>query len=519
MHTIVDALTRRAAQTSPWKVALVDGPHRLTYAELAGRCRDHAAVLAGAGVRRGDRVAIFLRRSMDAAAALLAAWWVGAVAVVIHEGLREAQVSHILRHSDAACLVTDGTQLRRVPQLHADHCRVIDIDRLEPPRGRPPAAPLIGADLALLIYTSGSTGLPKGVMISHDNLLWGARIVSGYLGVGDRDVLLSVLPFSFDYGLNQLLTAIWAGATLVIQRSLFPPDICATIAREGITGLAGVPTLWQQLTARHSPFLAMTFPRLRYITNTGGRLPEPVVRAIRASHPEVQIFLMYGLTEAFRATFLSPEEVDRRPSSIGKAIPNAEILLLREDGTPCGPGEVGELVQRGATVAMGYWRDLEATARVFRPHPFEPFASAGERVVYSGDLVRMDDAGFLYYVGRRDQQIKSRGIRVSPEEIETAVLASGLVASAVAFAGRAGGEGDDEIVLAVVPADPAAFTEHALASFCKAVLPEHMRPREIRRMADLPLTPSGKPDRIRIRALHAEREDRAEHAAPAPGAS
>lgn len=506
MYTVRDALTLRA-QASATKVAVVDGTRRLTYAQLDARSRCCAALLERAGVRRGDRVAIFLRRSTEAVTALFGAWYAGGIAVILHEALRAAQVHHILQHSDAACLVTDRAQRRAAPERRPGDVRVIQIDEVADAEAAPPAAPIIGADLALLIYTSGSTGLPKGVMVSHDNLLSGTHIVSEYLQLSERDVIVSLLPFSFDYGLNQLLTALWAGGTFVIQRSLFPPDICATLARERVTGLAGVPTLWLQLTGRQSPFPKMAFPNLRYVTNTGGRLPEHVVRAIRAAHPDVQIYLMYGLTEAFRATYLPPSEVDRRPSSIGKAIPNVEVFVLREDGTPCAPGEVGELVQRGATVAMGYWRDPEATARVFRPHPLEPFRSAGERVVFSGDLVRTDAEGFLYYVGRRDQLIKSRGIRVSPEEIERCIASSGLVANVVSFAVPRD-DVDSDIVAAVVPHDPPSFSVAALEDFCKREMPEYMVPQMIWRLDGFPLTTSGKPDRGTIREMYVDRRER-----------
>lgn len=507
MYTIRDVLNLRASDMPPKKVAVVDGTHRVTYAELQARAQRFSALLQEAGVRKGDRVAIFLRRSIEAVTALFGTWYAGGIAVVMHDGLRGQQVHHIVAHSEAACVVTDGRQQRAVPDLASEGVRLIDLDQVD--SSGPPGAleRVIGADLALLIYTSGSTGLPKGVMVSHDNLLAGTRIVSDYLHLSDRDVILSLLPFSFDYGLNQLLTALWAGGTLVVQRSPFPPDICSTLTREGITGLAGVPTLWLQMTGKQSPFLKMACPTLRYVTNTGGRLPEHVVRAIRIAHPHVQVYLMYGLTEAFRATYLPPSEVDRRPSSIGKAIPNVEIVVLCEDGSPCGPGETGELVQRGATVAMGYWRDPEATARVFRPHPFEPFRSAGERVVFSGDLARTDVEGFLYYVGRRDQLIKSRGVRVSPEEIERCIAASGLVANVVSFAVPRD-EVDSDIVAAVLPDDPASFSEVALEAFCKTEMPEYMVPQVIWRLDGFPLTTSGKPDRSRIRGMYVDRRER-----------
>lgn len=505
MYTTPDLLIRHSSE--PEKAAIVDGERRITYASLVERSLSYAALLKQSGVGRGDRVCIFLRRSIEAVAALFGTWLAGGVAAVINETLRARQVQYMLEHSEAVCLITDSTLLRQASGLFTGSASVIDLDQARVPAGSFSPEQVLGSDLALVIYTSGSTGMPKGVMLSHDNLLSGARIVSDYLNLSGNDVILSVLPFSFDYGLNQLLTALAVGGTLVIQRSLFPPDICNTLQRERITGLAGVPMLWLQLTSRQSPFLKLTLPHLRYVTNTGGRLPEETVRLIRKTHPHVQVYLMYGLTEAFRSTYLPPDQVDRRPSSIGKAIPNVEVLVINGEGRPCQAGEVGELVHRGANVSMGYWRDPEATARVFRPHPFQNFRNGREElVVFSGDLVKMDEEGYLYYVGRRDQLIKSRGFRVSPEEIERYIASSKLVASAVAFAVSENG-GESDIGVAVIPSEPSSFRQEALAEFCKKEMPEYMRPRAIWLVEEFPLTATGKADRCRIREMFTERHE------------
>ena len=500
---IGDALVRTSAGPRCHHAAIVDGSRRVTYAELLERALSRAALLTNRGVRKGDRVVIFLPRSFEAVVALFATWFAGGVAVIANEHLRAMQVRHIIDHSECSLVVTNTRQILAVGRLPYE--QVMNIDQIDPPAEGSPAAPIIvGADLALLIYTSGSTGLPKGVMLSHDNLLSGADIVSSYLRLTERDVILSVLPFSFDYGLNQLLTAVFVGATLVLQRSPFPPDICRTLEREQITGLAGVPTLWLQLTGKQSPFLKTELPHLRYITNSGGRLPEGTVKLIREAHPHTQIYLMYGLTEAFRSTYLPPDEVDRRPASMGKAIPNVEVLVLDDDGRRCAPGEVGELVHRGANVALGYWRDPETTARVFRPHPLHDWRNGRhEVVVFSGDLVTLDAEGYLYFVGRRDKLIKSRGVRVSPEEIEACVHTSGLISQVVSFAVARDG-GDANVIVAVVPSDPQAFSTELLEEFCKNEMPEYMRPHQIWRLDAVPLTSSGKPDRGRIQQLYVE---------------
>lgn len=501
LYTAGDLLIHRAGDSVPVKVAIVDGERRVSYAELVERSFGYAALLRESNVERGDRVCIFLRRSVEAVAALFATWFAGGVAVVLNENLRARQVQYILEHSEATCLITDSGQLRQAGGAATGSVKVIDLNEAPPAASPWNPARLVGSDLALIIYTSGSTGMPKGVMVSHDNLLSGVRTVSDYLNLGPSDLILSVLPFSFDYGLNQLLTALAAGGTLVIQRSLFPPEICKTLHRERITGLAGVPMFWLQLTARHSPFLTWTFPNLRYVTNSGGTLPERTVRSVRSAHPHLQIYLMYGLTEAFRSTYLPPAEVDRRPSSIGRAIPNVEVLVINSEGEACQPGEIGELIHRGANVSMGYWRDPESTAQVFRPHPFRNFGNGREEVVvFSGDLVRMDGEGYLYYAGRKDQLIKSRGFRVSPEEIECCLTASNLVSNAVAFAVQADG-GESDIGVAVIPAEPAVFREETLIDFCRREMPEYMRPRAIWRMQEFPLTTTGKADRQKIREM------------------
>ncbi|MBI4271494.1 MAG: AMP-binding protein [Candidatus Rokubacteria bacterium] len=497
-----DLLLRHRGTAVARKIALVDGPHRITYADLLDRSLRLAALVKDAGLAKGDRVGIFLRRSIEAVVAFFATHLAGGVAVVLNERLRGGQVRYVLEHSEAALLVTDSHQLLHAGAPPAGAMGIVELDRVTPTRALATPERAIGADLALIIYTSGSTGLPKGVMVSHQNLLSGARIVSDYLDLTEQDVVISLLPFSFDYGLNQLLTTLLRGGTLVLQRSLFPPDICRTLQRENVTGMAGVPTLWQQLTQGHSPFPVTTFPRLRYITNSGGRLPEATVRLIRRAHPRVAVHLMYGLTEAFRSTCLPPAEVDRRPSSIGKAIPDVEILVLDERGRPCGTGEVGELVHRGANVTLGYWRDPDASARVFRPHPFAPGRTGGrEVVVYSGDLVTTDAEGYLYFVGRKDQLIKSRGVRVSPDEIEEQIFSSGLVSQVAAFAVPRD-EVDSDIVVAVIPRDAAEFREAPLRRFCRGAMPDYMQPRVFWRVEELPLTTSCKVDRPALRAAY-----------------
>jgi acyl-CoA ligase (AMP-forming) (exosortase A-associated) len=327
----------------------------------------------------------------------------------------------------------------------------------------------------------------------------GATSVASYLGNHKEDVLLAALPLSFDAGFSQLSTAFHSGASVVLLNYLLPKDVVQSAARYGVTGLTAVPPLWIQLTQVTWP--AAASQRLRYFANTGGRMPLETLNRLRSILPSAKPFLMYGLTEAFRATYLPPEEVDRRPDSIGKAIPNSEILVLRPDGTPCGPEEHGELVQRGALVAQGYWNDPEKTAERFRPLPKRnPGLVLPEVAVFSGDTVRRDADGFLYFIGRVDEMIKSSGYRISPSEVEEVLYASLLIGECAVFG--IPHETLGEVVIAVVTQREDAVLEVSqLQARCREMLPAYMAPAKIElREAPLPRNSNGKIDRKSIAA-------------------
>lgn len=486
------------ARDSAHKPAIVDGARAWSYGELAALTRATAARLAAAGLAAGDRVVVYLDKSVESVAALQAIWTAGGIAVPAYEGLRSSQIRHIVGDSGARLVVSTPRKLAGL-----DAGSTLGVQALEVPRGaaRLPRRParLVedrtalpgGGTPAAILYTSGSTGAPKGILLSHANLRAGARIVSGYLEMDSDERVLSVLPFSFDYGLNQLLTTLRVGGTLHLQRSHFAPDICRALARQRITLLAGVPPLWIQLMGRLSPFPRMSFPHLRVLTSSGGVLPHEIVMRYREHVPWARFFLMYGLSEAFRSTYLPPELIAARPGSIGRAIPESEVFVVASDGRRlCAVGEPGELVHRGPTVALGYWGNPDATARRFRPDPFAP--QSDERVVFSGDIVRRDEDGFLYFVGRRDQLIKTQGYRVSPEEVEALIHDSGMVSAVVvgawpdAIAGSA-------IVAHVVPGSH--FSEAALMAWCHREMPTYMVPKIVRVHQSLPCTASGKLDR------------------------
>jgi acyl-CoA ligase (AMP-forming) (exosortase A-associated) len=375
-----------------------------------------------------------------------------------------------------------------------------------------PGHRVIDTDIAAILYTSGSTGRPKGVVLSHRNMVAGAKSVASYLENGSHDTLLAALPLSFDAGFSQLTTAFHAGARVVLLNYLLPRDVLRAMEREKVTGLTAVPPLYIQLAGLEWP--SAIGEHLRYFANTGGRMPRETLMALRARVPKAKPFLMYGLTEAFRSTYLPPEEVDRRPDSIGKAIPNAEILVLREDGTECGPDEPGELVHRGALVGQGYWNDAEKTAERYKPLP----AGIGGRLaglqipeiaVFSGDTVRRDAEGFLYFVGRRDEMMKPSGYRVSPTEVEEILYATKLVGECVAFGADHPTLGQSIQVIATAPDGGAELDVATLLAQCRIHMPAYMVPAGVTAMSGpLPRNPNGKIDRKLLATQWAERQAR-----------
>jgi acyl-CoA ligase (AMP-forming) (exosortase A-associated) len=383
--TLLHELPLFAAERTPNAMALHDHEAAICYADLAVQIRCFAGALAALGVARGERVAILLDKRVETVVASFGAPAHGAVFVPINPLLKPDQVGYVLRDCNVRVLVTGAERLHALQSTLAacpDLRHVIALGTKAVAGARGPALHLwndvlqanprdhrvIDHDVAAILYTSGSTGKPKGVVLSHRNMVAGAKSVASYLGNHAEDVLLAALPLSFDAGFSQLTTAFHSGASVVLLNYLVPKDVVNAIAQHRVTGLTAVPPLYIQLTQVKWPGEAGA--HLRYFANTGGRMPLETLKSLRALMPGARPFLMYGLTEAFRATYLAPEEVDRRPDSIGKAIPNAEILVLRPDGTVCDPGEPGELVQRGALVAQGYWNDAEKTAERFKPLPF-----------------------------------------------------------------------------------------------------------------------------------------------------
>jgi acyl-CoA ligase (AMP-forming) (exosortase A-associated) len=506
-------MLRTSVERSADKEALVHGEQRLSYREVARRTGGLAKGLRQAGLVRGDRVGIYLEPSVDQVVSIFGISLAGGVYVPINTTLFSEQVGHIAKDCGMKGLITTAAKLSTLSavlqQIPALEFVILtgdgDIQQMAlpihhfdelcelsgPPEWREQA---ISKDLAAILYTSGSTGKPKGVMLSHANVMAGSTIVSTYLGITASERILAALPFSFDAGMNQLMTAFQQGGTMVLINFVFAREVVQTLLKERITGLAGVPTLWSLLAQPNSTLQKQPLPDLRYITNTGGAMPQTVLKVLRQALPKTKIFLMYGLTEAFRSTYLPPEELDRRPTSMGKAIPDTEIIVINEQGQLCKPGEIGELVHRGATVSLGYWNRPEDTARALRPNPLlPPEVGDCEKVCYSGDLVKTDADGFLYFVGRRDTMIKSSGFRISPNEVEEVLFQTGKLRGAAVI-----GIPDEvlgQVIKAfVVAKDGEPLDTEALLAMCGEKIPRYMVPKFIEVLSELPKTSSGKVD-------------------------
>jgi acyl-CoA ligase (AMP-forming) (exosortase A-associated) len=487
----LDHLALRGDDAAP---ALVLREGILSYKDLRDRVGQLAGWLRAMLLLPGERVASWAAKGELTCLLPLAAARAGLVHVPINPLLKHGQVAHILADSGARLLIGTSARLSTLgPEDVPAGCRLcVEADAMAHIETAAPLAPS-SADpqtLAAILYTSGSTGKPKGVMLSHANLWLGAESVAAYLGLQPDDRALAVLPLSFDYGQNQLLSHWYAGGSAVPLDYLTPRDVVKAVERHAVTTLAAVPPLWVQLTELDWP--APTVKSLRRLTNSGGALTPDLVRRMRALFHEARLFAMYGLTEAFRSTFLDPALIDSHPTSMGTAIPHAEVLVIDDHGHVAADGEEGELVHCGPLVAQGYWQDPVRTGERFKPAPAA--SRYGGTAVWSGDRVRRDADGLLYFIGRRDAMIKSAGNRISPQEIEEAALASGLVAEAVAL-GIPDERLGQAVHLVVRAASGSSDAKQELPRILLQELPNFMQPKVIHWRAALPVSPNGKIDR------------------------
>lgn len=515
ISTLLHDLIEQSACKYPDAQALLFKDKIVTYENLAQQVRLVASGIRDIGLARSERVAIYLPKHIETVISFFSVSRAGGVFVPVNPILKPKQVAHILCDCNARILITNKTRYEllkdSIPDCH-DLQTIILIDsddsttrhysqvnivswkHVSSVGGEFTSEKTIDTDMASILYTSGSTGKPKGVVLSHRNMITGAYSVSEYLGNNPDDRLLAVLPFSFDYGFSQLSTAFCTGASVALMDYLLPRDVIKAVARYKITGLAAVPPLWIQLAQLQWDDAASD--SLRYITNSGGAIPGSIIRILQNKLSGISIYLMYGLTEAFRSTYLPPEQLEQRPDSIGKAIPNAEVLVVREDGSICDPGEPGELVHRGSLVAMGYWNDEEKTAERFRSPPgVDPSIKIKETAVWSGDTVRMDEEGYLYFIGRQDDMIKTSGYRTSPTEIEEIVYGTGLVDQAAAIGVPHPVMGQAIVVIVTTPAGTDSVDTEQVLSQCKQNLPAYMVPAMICVKDEMPRNPNGKIDR------------------------
>ncbi|NVK22034.1 MAG: acyl-CoA ligase (AMP-forming), exosortase A system-associated [Kangiellaceae bacterium] len=513
MYCQLDAIVTSSVRHFADKIALDDNKQQLTYAQLEQSVTHLSSAFIELGLEAGSRIGIYLPKQVEAVIATFAASRAGLVFVPINPLLKPAQVSYIAQNCNIQLLITSSQRAKSLDEVFSDcadleHLLLVDAkpftgnihiyqwDSFIQAANTIQSRQAIDQDLAAILYTSGSTGQPKGVCLSHRNLIAGAQSVSHYLNNDEHDKILAVLPLSFDYGFSQVTTGLLTGATVVLMEYLLPRDVIRQVEKHQITGLAAVPPLWVQLAQLEWPESCKQ--TLRYITNSGGAMPKATLAALRAELPNTKPYLMYGLTEAFRSTFLEPEQVDIRPDSIGKAIPNAQILVLRDDGSECDADEAGELVHRGVHVSLGYWNAPDKTAIRFKPiagrDDYLP-----ELAVWSGDTVKRDNEGYLYFIGRKDDMIKCSGYRISPSELEDSLYLLDGVAEVAAI-----GVSDEQLgqaVMLIIKRDNGKSTsldEQMIKKYCQQNLPNFMQPKYIEFIEQLPRNPNGKVDRKQL---------------------
>ncbi len=527
--TVYDLLGKNLGARSAHP-AVVLGERTVTYAELGRRVDGLASWLEERGVRRGDRVGIHLRKCVEEIVATFAIARIGAVFVNINYGRTVRQVQHMVQDCGIRAVITDAPRAKAMeaegilegldwmlvvgkgpesPKVHAWSGVPTD--------GRPQGPKPLDVELAALMYTSGSTGLPKGVMLSHANIITSARSAACHLKNRAEDRLLCVLPMSFDYGLSQVATMFLVGGTVVLQPVIMPAEIVKSLLKYDITGMAAVPPVWIQVVRclEESP---TRFPRLRYIANSGAKVPNAILEKMPGLFPDVDIYLMYGMTEAFRSTYLRPELFRAKMGAIGQALPNVEVYIVDPVKGICGPGEQGQLVHRGAMISMGYWRNPQATAeKIAVCEQLRPLIG-DEKVAFSGDVVRIDEDGILWFIGRSDLMIKCSGYRISPTEVEEIVHESGLINEVVAF-----GVEDDmlgqAVHIAVTPRDSRAVDVDGLLRHCRANMPHYMVPARVHIWeGEMPRTGSGKVAQTTV-AQACREQIRAEQAGGKPSQS
>jgi long-chain acyl-CoA synthetase len=512
----VESFLELSVHRTPDKTALVSGARRLSYKEVEEAANKLAHSLLAHGVERGDRVAIYLDNSVEAVVSIFAALKAGAVFLILNPSTKADKLGYILSNCRAKGLVTDRAKMVEISPALEDlpYLRSVWLTRgfetaavtadktfvdlnavLQDPHALkvPPGNKCIDIDLAALIYTSGSTGRPKGVMLTHLNIVSAATSITTYLENTAEDIILNVLPLAFDYGLYQVLMAFKIGGTVVLERSFaYPYQIIDLLIRENVTGFPIVPTMSAILL--QLDLSKFSFPALHYITNTAAALPAEHIRSLRRLFPSVSLYSMYGLTECKRVSYLPPSQIDIRPASVGRGMPNEEVYIVDESGNRVAPGVIGELVVRGSNVMKGYWELPEETGKMLKPGPLP-----GEMVLYTGDLFKMDAEGYLYFVGRKDDIIKTRGEKVSPREVEEVLHEIPGVAEA-AVIGVPDAVLGEAIRAVITVREAARLTEKDVLRHCAGRLEDFMMPKSVVFVGSLPRTTTDKVSKREIAA-------------------
>ena len=519
MSYLLHSLLFNQVDLRPDHTALIFKQEQLNYCELGQKVSNFANGYTNTGLPKGSRVGVYLTKQVETVCAFFGTLAAGGCMVPINPVLKADQVQHIMLDCDVSILVTSLARLNQLENIIEQCPKLVKIvlvdfnsdkiknykftdiivgwDEFCSTAVSASQPNIIESDLAAIFYTSGSTGKPKGVVLTHHNMRVGAESVARYQCNIEHDRVLAALPFSFDYGFSQLTTAMVAGASVILLDYLLPKDVINAADKYQATGLAGVPPLWMQITKLKWP--SSIRKNIRYITNSGGAMPQTTLSILQERLPTTDIFLMYGLTEAFRSTYLPPDQVKIRPTSMGKAIPNAEIFVINSNGEECKPDEVGELVHRGPLVGQGYWNDPDKTAERYKPLPasLRDGRTVTELAVWSGDSVKKDADGYLYFVSRTDEMIKTSGYRVSPTEIEETMLKLDYISEAVAM-GVPHAELGQAIVVAATNNSDADIAMESVIAELKKHLPPYMLPQKIVILKQLPRNANGKFDRKQL---------------------
>lgn len=511
----LDLVLAESARRFPDKTALVVGATRLSYAALDQAANGLAQGLRDLGVKAGDRVAVCLDNSVEGVVGYFAALKAGATVMMVNNSTKGDKLKSLLDDAEASALVITAAKAATMPVITtAASVRALVLVGAGPENGidangagwnvghyealsaagttDAPARLHSEDDVAMLLYTSGSTGKPKGVMLLHHGMVSVVAQINDYLHTRHDDVVLQVLPLSFGYGLTQLLTCFDVGATLVLERSFaFPQVTWKKLATEKVTCFSMVPTIATILA--QADLSAHDFSSLRLLTNAGAALPTELLRVIAEKLPWVSIYPMYGQTECVRASYLPPTEIHTRPASVGKGIPGQDHWLVDEDGNTLPPGSTGQLVVRGPHIMGGYWKMPEVTARKVHPGRHRH-----ERILFTGDLFSMDQDGWLTFVSRMDDIIKTRGEKVSPKEVENVLYAAEGVAEAAVI-----GVPDPilgQAVCAFVAAKPGVTLDpKTVQRHCAAQLEDFAVPKMVIVLDELPKTPNAKLDKQALR--------------------